>query len=71
MPIEEPVFVSISSLERKYPVFHKGGEGYSQMLGVLMVCDPKHLTEYDCIQIPYRHAVKFAKPCLNCFRVRG
>lgn len=67
MKANEPVFVSESSLKTHHPTFHKG-DGYHMMRGVLMKCDPRHLSEYDCIQIPRRHAEKFAVPCLNCFR---
>jgi len=63
----EPVFVSLSSLNTHRPVYHAGA-GYNLMRGVLMRCDPRHLTDFDCHMIPKRHAVKFAVPCLNCYR---
>jgi hypothetical protein len=63
----ENVYVSESSLKTHHPTFHQG-VGFNQMRGILMKCDPRHLCEFDCIELPRRHAEKFATPCLNCFR---
>jgi len=65
--INESVFVSYSSLKTHHPVFHTGN-GYFPLRGVLMKCDPRHLSEFDCVELPRRHAEKFAAPCLNCFK---
>lgn len=61
----ETVFISISSLKKSEPVFHKGVGHYLHVIE--MKCNPKRLHEYECIKLPYRHAVKFAHPCHNCY----